>query len=309
MKLESIPVNLHDLCKNCEKLISPLVSEKGIEAIVSFKSDCGEFFICDPTRLKQVILNLLNNSIKFTSKGSVQLNLKISKIDTAYANIECKVKDTGIGIAQERLTSIFSAFEQADSSTTRKFGGTGLGLSICQKIISLLGSEIHVTSHLGKGSEFNFNLKLPVADSSSLKKAAQATQTPDLSKFNILLCEDNKTNSKILSKILHKTNCTVICAFDGKEALELIRNNSYDLILMDMQMPYYSGLEVTRIIKEEKNPFTTPIIALTANVMDDDRAACFKVGMQEFLTKPINRQILFATLENYLLNRSNDKLI
>ena len=306
MKIEEIPINIKELCRQCEKLIKPLAEEKGLDFIATYTSDCNDYVKCDPTRLKQIILNLLNNALKFTPQGEIKLNLNLQNTGTEKkAELRCSVQDTGIGIEANRCKTIFTAFEQADSSTTRQFGGTGLGLSICQKLVNLLGGHISVESTPGKGSEFSFNLKVSLAQKEELSTVDLQSSIPELSGFKILLCEDNKTNSKILSKILNKTNCILDCAFDGQEALDALRAKTYDLVFMDMQMPHFSGVEVTEIIKKEKAPFLTPIIALTANVLDEDKEACMKAGMQEFLTKPVNKNKLYSTLEIYLNNQQS----
>ena len=301
LELESIPVDLNKLAKQCVKLIQTEADKKNIELKLTFDSDSGQSFYCDPTRLKQIIINLLNNAVKFTPKGSVELFIEIQKIPGNSKNslVVCKVIDSGIGIPKDVCDNIFQAFQQADTSTTRKFGGTGLGLSICEKLVSMMKGEIKVESEVEKGTSFEFSLTMETAVLSKEQISLKA-EIPSFTEFSILICEDNRVNSKILSKILSKTGCIMDFAFDGQEALDKIRENKYDTILMDMQMPYYGGIEVTEKIQQEQKGFNTPVIALTANVMDEDREACLAIGMKAFLTKPINRDLLFETLQKYL---------
>ena len=306
LELESIPVDLNILAEQCVKLIQPEADKKDLELKINFDSDSGKSFYCDPTRIKQIIINLLNNAVKFTPKGLVELSLDIRKCEdnSKKSKVICKVKDTGIGIPQDVCDNIFQAFQQADTSTTRKFGGTGLGLSICEKLVSMMKGEIKVESEVEKGTCFQFSMEMETAVLSKEKVGLKA-EIPQLTAFSIIICEDNKTNSKILSKILDKTGAILDFAYDGQEALEKLRENSYDLVLMDMQMPYYSGVEVTEKIFNENKAFNTPVIALTANVMDEDREACMKIGMKAFLTKPINRELLFETLSHFLLEQKS----
>ncbi len=183
------------------------------------------------------------------------------------------------------------------------YQGTGLGLSICQQLVNLMGGDLKVNSEQGQGSEFFFTLTLKDAMQDSSVNLSQVAQIPDLSDKQILICEDNRTNSKILAKILKKTNCSLDFAYDGQESLDKLRTKTYDLVLMDMQMPYYSGVEVTKFILKEFPDLESPFIALTANVMDEDRNKCLEAGMQAFLTKPVNRKLLFSTLSNLLCQR------
>ena len=303
MELEYIPVNLRELCDRCIKLIQNEAEDHHLKLSVTFDSKIGETFLCDPTRIKQILLNLLNNAVKFTPAGSVELNVKVSEKSNGKALIKCDVKDSGIGIPKDVCDNIFKAFSQADSSTTRKYGGTGLGLSICMKLVQLMKGQISVDSIEGQGATFSFSIELQKASEEAAIQISGDQEIPDLSSFTILVCEDNKTNSKILSKVLAKTGCKTDFAFDGQESLTKLRANNYDLVLMDMQMPYYSGVEVTRKINEEDSSFSTPVIALTANVMDEDKDACISAGMKAFLTKPINRELLFTTLSDQLLEK------
>ncbi|MCM8541076.1 MAG: ATP-binding protein, partial [Lentisphaeraceae bacterium] len=304
LELECISVDLKKLGRQCLKLIQSEADKKKLELRLVFNSDSGNSFYCDPTRIKQIILNLLNNSVKFTREGHVELKIDIKKTTGKFASVSCSVSDTGIGIPQEVCNTIFNAFQQADTSTTRKFGGTGLGLSICDKLVTMMKGKLIVDSVVEKGTCFQFTLKMESSADSETEISVNSI-LPNFEGYSVLICEDNKTNSKILSKVLNKTSCSMDFAFDGQEALNKIRQNSYDIILMDMQMPYYSGIEVTAKIIDEKPNFSTPVIALTANVMDADREACLKVGMKAFLTKPINREMLFSTLSEFLESKQD----
>jgi len=257
----------------------------------------------DPQRLKQVITNLLGNAIKFTAKGKVALIIKFDEQN----NYCCQVIDTGIGIPKNKLGSIFSKFSQADSSTTREFGGTGLGLSISQQLVELMQGEIGVNSIVGKGSEFYFKLPLNVLCKEPLPKdeIVDVTSTTvgiekKMFSGHVLLVEDNKINRLVVTKLLNKVGVSLDFAENGQEALNILEKKDYHLIFMDMQMPVMGGVEATVEIRRLYSEKSINIVGLTANAMDEHRQECLQSGMNDYMTKPINPEILSEMLSKYL---------
>lgn len=249
----------------------------------------------DPYRLSQVLLNLVGNAIKFTEKGSV--TIKVSKVQERSDNIELKfsVEDTGIGIAKDKLDYIFDMFTQETSSTTRKFGGSGLGLAICKKLIELQGGTIHVESETGKGSVFSFILNYQI-DKNKIVSEITAKEEPavknNLKGLRILLAEDNEFNQMVAVDTLESAieNAKIDVAKNGKEAVEMLNTNNYDIVLMDIQMPEMDGHEATKMIRSshDNKINAIPIIAMTASVIKAEVDKCFESGMNEFVGKPFS---------------------
>jgi CheY-like chemotaxis protein len=224
--------------------------------------------------------------------------------------IKFAISDTGIGINAEQKTHLFQPFSQADSSTTRKYGGTGLGLSISKQLLKLMGAEIQVESDAGKGSEFSFVLQLPLEEKkahittdSNANPLSMATnigaknQKPEIWEgARVLLVEDNHVNQLLAQTMLQKGNILVELASNGREAINAIKQESFDLVLMDVQMPVMDGYEATRLIREELKLLDLPVIAMTANALESDRQRCLKIGMNDFLSKPISRENLYQTI-------------
>ncbi len=262
----------------------------------------------DEYRLKQVILNLCNNAIKFTEKGSVKVFIEALDATKTHQQIKCTVKDTGIGIAKERLEQLFTAFTQADTSMTKQYEGTGLGLSISQKLIEMMEGEIGVESSLGEGSSFWFTafLKNPISASTN-KYNTEEQDAPSSSKSNlvVLLAEDNMVNQKIASYNLKQLGYTVEVANNGAEAVDKFKKNDYHFILMDIQMPIMNGHDATKEIRRLEEEMAgrnhTPIVALTANAMRGDMERCFAVGMDAYLSKPFKAPDLLNVLKEYIL--------
>jgi len=274
---------------------------------IHFDRDVPHFINGDPIRLKQVATNLISNAIKFTHRdGEVRMNVDYEKENNL---LRFEVKDTGVGIAQENLEKIFKPFSQEDSTITRKFGGTGLGLTISYDLVKLMGSELKVISELGVGSSFYFLLPLNLnVKSENIGKKIIKGNIEKRLEAKILLVEDNEANQIFMKIILKKMGLMYDIANDGIEAVELFRSNKYNLVLMDENMPNMSGIEATsQILKYEKenNLLHTPIIALTANALIGDRERFLASGMDEYMTKPVNKQKLAIVLEKFL----NDKKI
>lgn len=279
--------------------------EKGLEFTVDYSYPIPAFIQTDPTRLKQVLLNLCSNAIKFTEKGFVRINVSYSVMEQS---IDVIVSDSGIGIKASQLEHLFQPFEQADSTTTRKFGGTGLGLYISRELVRKMGGDIYVESLSGVGTKITFNVKSGSVNQDELvsneteisifkEKQLFLSNVPKL-KGKILLAEDSEDNQALFKLFITATGANVEIASDGIEAVELAQQGRYDLILMDMQMPRMDGLQATRHIISQGN--NTPIVAITANAMKEDRENCQKAGCVGFLSKPIDKDEFYKVLSEYL---------
>ena len=281
---------------------------KGLALRLRIGADAPERLIGDPGRIRQILNNLLNNAIKFTKTGEVELSVTAHRPDGARLGIDFAVRDTGIGISSEKQRAIFEAFTQEDASTTRRFGGTGLGLTICRRLVDLMAGVISVRSVPGEGSVFLVHLPLEVAPQISEDELrAQAAQaaiagsgTPTRS-LKVLVAEDNLVNQKLMRTLLERWNHEVVLARDGQEALAHFEQADFDIILMDIQMPVMSGLEATRIIREREAALPArrriPIHALTADALEEQIHAGLKAGLDGYLTKPIDRTRLQGVLD------------
>ena len=291
--IEEIDFNLLEEFKNVIALFQIAADEKGIKIYTKF--ECKEELIkSDPTRLKQVLLNLLSNAIKFTPENkNIYINVKVEN-----NKLFVSIKDEGIGIAQNKLSHIFHAFTQADNSTTRKFGGTGLGLTISSQIIKLLGGELKVKSKENEGAEFYFEIPIKVIQkntSNSLKNIGNLIG-------KILIVEDNQANQMFMKVILKQLNLDCKTANNGKEAVEMYKNEKFDLILMDENMPIMNGIEATKQIRKiEKTTHThIPIIAVTANSLSGDKEKFLEAGFDAYLPKPVDIKLLGEIMSKFL---------
>ena len=304
LSIELIKVNPADILSDVESLLRLMAEDKGLSININYKSPIPVEIASDPVRLKQILINLCNNAVKFTHTGSVNLNIEY---DTNHQLIKFEVMDTGIGMTAEQIGNLFQAFTQADSSTTRKYGGTGLGLHLSKQLAKKLGGDIIVTSTPGSGS--CFSLSIPVgsmagvklidgADHRERRHSPVAINKHDFSGTNILLAEDNEDNQRYISTLLKITGAHFDIAENGLQAVELATNGNYDLILMDMQMPEMNGLEATGKLRRQN--YQKPIIALTANYASSDIETYLKGGCNAHLAKPIERQIFYETIQNQL---------
>ncbi|MEA3290555.1 MAG: ATP-binding protein [Campylobacterota bacterium] len=302
LNIENINFNINSVITNLKNIVELKAYEKDLKLNIFYNNEKNNIYYGDPIRIGQVLVNLVNNAIKFTHKGSIDVVIE----DMPNDIVRFKIKDTGIGIAQKDQERLFQSFSQADGSTTREYGGTGLGLSISKQLVELMDGTISVESEVDKGSEFTFEIFLPSGskvDASlnnvdSLKTLQSSITT--VTRSNILLVEDNITNKEIIHSLLETANTNIDDAFDGVMAIEMYNKapSKYDLIIMDIQMPIMDGYEATREIrKKDKN---IPIIALTANAMASDIEASKKAGMNDHLNKPIDIEQLYSVLLKYL---------
>ena len=294
---------LSELYELIVSLYTPMASDKKIKFKLILEPTLPKYFKSDFLRIKQVLINLLGNAIKFTPQNG-EITFKIMFTEDEK-HIEFSVDDTGIGIDPKHHKKVFELFSQAEETTTKKFGGTGLGLSISAKLVHLLDGEIGIQSELGKGSRFYFRLPISEIDENEIVHHEIIQTKQEVFNFNnhILLVEDNKTNQKFMSVILSKLGLTFDIADDGLEAIDKFKTSRYDAILMDENMPNMNGTEATkRIIEYEKEKTIkhTPIIALTANAIEGDKDRFLKAGMDEYLSKPLNKKKLANVLGTFL---------
>lgn len=306
MELESIHFDLQKILSETQQLLQARANNKNLALQVEFDKRIPQVLMGDGNRLRQVFLNLLGNSIKFTEKGYIHLKAQLEKLFEDHAIIIFSIEDTGIGIPEEKLNNLFTKFTQVDASTSRKYGGTGLGLYISQQLVELMGSQIQVNSKYGQGTCFWFTLKLAIGtevinDNQSLP--LQEEKLPHFQSTHILLVEDNLTNQKVATILLEQLGCQVDIANNGQEAIEKTVVQTYDLILMDMQMPVLDGLQATQQIRYQQQLAKIPrtiIIAMTANASQQDFDNCIAAGMDDFLTKPISRLQMAKILGKWL---------
>ena len=291
LTFEMVPFDLRDSLSDVVRMMRQSALDKGITLDIDFLEGAPEYIDGDPCRLRQVVINLVGNAIKFTSEGGVLVRVGSEPGDSGDELTTIEIEDTGVGIPPEKLDLIFEAFGQADSSTTRQFGGTGLGLSICVRICEALGGEVTVVSEVGVGSTFRVELPLrrceaPVEEDEELRLGVLG------SGLRVLLVEDNKINQKVAVAALKKLNCEATVTENGREAIERLERESFDILLMDIQMPILNGIDATLEIRERQLAGGLPIIAMTANAMPEDRQRCLDSGMDGYLVKPFRRQEL-----------------
>ena len=303
LELEHIVFDPAVLAGEVRDLFAPAAQEKGIALMTQANLNPGLHYRGDPGRLRQVMMNLVGNAVKFTELGSV--TLEVHQAESPQPGVEIVVRDTGIGIAAETLPRLFEKFIQADSSTTRRFGGTGLGLAITRELVMLMEGTIQVTSEPGVGTTFVCRLPLEpveveVATGTELEWSRARERRPGLAGLRVLLVEDNPINQRVAKGLLRREECVVEVAPDGETAVAKAETGTYDLILMDGQMPGMDGYEATRAIRALGGPAAeTPIIALTASALRGDRERCYEAGMNDYLTKPVQLKPLLDALERW----------
>lgn len=309
LTIEYHPFNLKSILKHVYDLLIIKASEHNLEFNLFLDTSLPEFVVGDKGRINQIIMNLAGNAIKFTNEGEVTISVKkIAETDETYL-LKFSVKDTGIGIPEDKLTFIFDRFTQAEASTTRKFGGTGLGLNIVKQLVELQNGQIQVKSELGSGSEFYFTLEFKKVDSSAVKIIKNNNSNKNsLGNLKILLCEDNILNQRLAENVIQKFGFQLDIANNGQEGIDLLIKNKYDLILMDLQMPVKDGYQTTIYIRKELK-LDIPIIAMTAHSLVGEQQKCFDIGMNAYVAKPFKQQDLLDEIHTVIEKRTQNQIL
>ncbi len=294
--------SLRTLISEIEKQLRWAAFKKDLNISFSLTGGDGLNFFGDRNRIQQILTNLISNAIKFTENGSIDVYISVISISPNFSKIFFEVQDTGIGISENDLSQLFRPFYQLDSSLSRSSGGTGLGLSISQTLAELMDSKIQVKSELGKGSKFYFDIQLKhqiledqtlINPSSSILKFEK---TP-----NVLVAEDIDTNQKVLGSILTEFGCLYTFASNGEEAINALKESSFDIVLMDCQMPKLDGIEATKVIRKMEGDMSKiPVIAVTAHAGSEDRMKCLDAGMSDYISKPFTKGILNEVLSKWI---------
>jgi signal transduction histidine kinase len=296
IELEKHPFNLFLFLKDLINANKILTNEKGLELLQNLAIDKSIVVESDYVRLSQILNNLITNAVKFTNKGWVKLSVKEEDSSFCFA-----VEDSGVGIPNSKLTHIFEQFSQVDSSISRRYGGTGLGLSISNNLCTLLGGELEVSSNVGVGTKFSF--AIPMHKLTSKAKPSNINNKDLLNGIKILAVDDNIINLKVLQKLLSESNAEVIAVTSGEQAILTFESNTFDIVLMDLQMPGLDGFQATKAIQSFPSYNNQPIFALTAEIQDDIEKKIMLAGMSVYLKKPINKKILFQTILQYTNNK------
>ena len=304
MELEIQPFDLRGCIEEARDLVASNASEKGLTVAYDIDYSTPETIIGDPTRLRQILVNLLSNAVKFTSLGQVEILVSSQKLTGACYKIRFAIKDSGIGIPEDKMDRLFQSFTQVDSSTTRKYGGTGLGLAISKRLVELMGGKIWAISQMGMGSTFYFEILAEATHIEPVKKPVSKSENEFQAERNhavsILMAEDNLINQKVLLRMLNKLGYSADVACNGLEVLQALERQPYDVILMDVQMPEMDGLEATRAIRKRWASTDQPkIIAITAHALEGDRERCLAAGMNDYISKPVEMEELQAFLRYY----------
>lgn len=300
MSIEKIPFNLNQILNDINHLFSKSADDKGLDLNVELVDEGDQWLEGDPHRIRQILINLTGNAIKFTHRGSVSIRTETSHIDKEKVKIDIVIEDSGIGIPQNKVDVIFKSFSQAEGSVSRQYGGTGLGLPISKELTELMGGSLNVFSKEGEGTTFRFSLILTIAE--PVKNIINQNTSISWAKTpKVLLVDDNIVNIKLAEKTLKNFNVDYKSCNSGITALETLRQTcNFDLILMDCQMPQMDGLEATRQIRKMTNLDSIPVIAFTANAMEDEINNCYKAGMVDYISKPFKKEIFNEKLRKWL---------
>ncbi|NPD44701.1 MULTISPECIES: response regulator [unclassified Lentimicrobium] len=311
VKIEKTSFNFIYQLEHIEKTMIFKAQQKHLDFNLIIDSDIPEFLLGDPFRLNQIILNLCSNSIKFTDKGHVDIKVKLNRKVGDQVSIHFSVEDSGIGISEDRQKEIFESFTQADVNITRQFGGTGLGLSITKQLIQLMGGQIQLTSELEKGSKFFFDLDFTISKSATKEFDAINYSEKCLAGLNILVFEDNLINQKVISQILLKWGCKFQLADNGLIGIGKMAKESFDIVLMDLQMPVMDGYETTKRIRQGNagiNNIRIPIIALTADAFPETKKKVVDQGMNDLVSKPFKKEVLNHKLYKMAMKHCPEQL-
>ena len=307
LRIEEAPFKIPDIVSTVEAMLKPRAEEKGLKLIVNIDSEIPECVSGDAVRLTQILVNLTTNAIKFTEDGGVYLRATAIKKQNDIVTIEFLVRDTGIGIPEEKQAHIFDRFEQAEASTTRRFGGTGLGLSIVKNLVELQKGTITLFSQQGVGSSFTIELPYKISNEFVIKTEHKKTSlnlATMKTESKILIAEDNPMNQRLIKHLMKNWNFNFDLVFNGAQAIEALKKQAYDLVLMDIQMPEMDGYRAAGLIRSELRS-RIPIIAMTAHAMTGEKDKCIKAGMDDYLSKPINEEMLFDMIRKYLMKDSD----
>ena len=307
MIFEKIPFKLGSSISAMLHLFESKILEKNLVLIKEYDERIPKVMIGDPLRLHQIILNLVSNAVKFTSQGSIKVSVNMLSEEEKIVKIRFAVADTGIGIAEEKISSIFENFQQASSHTSRLYGGTGLGLAIVKQLVEPQGGSLSVTSKLNEGSEFSFILSFEKTDAEVALDAELLDLNTETKNIKVLVVEDIALNQLLMKTILDEFGFECDIAGNGKIAIDMMIDKSYDLILMDLQMPVMNGFETTEFIRNTMK-LEIPIIALTADVTTVDLAKCKSVGMNDYIAKPVDERILYSKMISLIRKQADIKV-
>jgi signal transduction histidine kinase/CheY-like chemotaxis protein len=308
MTLEKIEFEPRELIGSCSKSLAPKAADRGLQLSCEIAPEVPAYLLGDPLRLKQIVINLLDNAVKYTNAGSVRLRLtNVSALGADRVRLRIDVIDTGIGIPAEKMQTIFDEFTQADESITRRYGGTGLGLAITKKFVQMYNGRIWVESEVGRGSTFHVEIHLDtihappgLAEPRPPGAVALPDNVPAPAHGRILIVEDNRINQQVVAGLLTKKGYHTTVANHGGEALAALETADFDLVLMDVQMPVLDGLETTRRIRLDERWRNLPIVGLTAHAMAGDRERCLEAGMSDYLPKPVRGPALLEAVQRHL---------
>ncbi len=306
--LETLQFKLRDVLERSISILGISSAQKGLTIETTIDDRVPQHLIGDPLRLQQILTNLISNAIKFTDKGKIEIFVSLQSKSEREVKLFFSVRDSGIGIAEGKLTLLFKAFSQADGSITRRYGGTGLGLAICAELVELMGGTIGVASSVGEGSTFyftgNFLLASAGEEIGTPRKEILPLRSPVIQSsscsMNILVAEDNPVNQKLISILLTRAGHKVTIAENGKAAIERLAKSNFDIVILDLQMPEMGGIETVKAIREREKSSGArriPVLALTAHAFEDDRKTCYEAGMDAYLSKPIQRSELITTID------------
>jgi len=302
LELERIAFNLHDLLQSSLQVFQHSAQQRGLELHLDPQGDLQALEVQgDPTRIRQILVNLIGNALKFTESGSIRVHTHWQALDNQVLWFTCAVQDSGIGIPAERLEHMFDAFQQADTSISRRYGGTGLGLPIARTLAERMGGTLRAQSEPGQGSVFTLEIPLPFTrQRAPVPHPAATTAAQQGQGQRVLLVEDNPVNQTVIEAMLRSLGYRVSLVADGAQAVHSASQEAFDAILMDCRLPIMDGYEATRLIRQLAGRADTPIIALTANALQGDREACLQAGMNDYLAKPFKRADLQQILQRWL---------
>ena len=306
LSIDNTEFDLEQVLSSTAGFLNEKAGGKGLELIFNIAPDVPQTLIGDPLRFGQILINYGSNAVKFTERGEICISAEVRERTADSTLLHFEVRDTGIGVTVEQQQHLFQSFQQADMSTTRKYGGTGLGLAISKRLAELMGGNVGVESEYGDGSRFWFTVRVGINIEQKLSAAIDETtvlleeKMTSIRGARILLVEDNEINQEVASEMLTEIGLRVELAENGLVALEKLGRSAYDLVLMDMQMPVMDGVTATRAIRENPKWAGLPIVAMTANAMQQDKMACFAAGMNDFIAKPIEPAQLWSTLLQWI---------